>query len=300
MDLITAKKIDIETFLAQEGYQPISRKAGQSWYLSPFGKSRESKATFEVNSKRNEWFDFACFEGGDILDLVMLMKQSQNKKEAIHYLQEKTARRRPEDKYCLRHRQDADEMTQIQYAVLRHNALLSYLLRKKIDFAIARRYCCEVHYVINRTFFFALAFKNRSLGYEIRNQYYQGCLGTNDITEIRQNDLIRKSHICVFLNFMDFLSYMTLKKNNDKTICIEEESDYVILNSLKNAEKAKEVIKEYDYIHSYLDNQEVGQHMMSYFKRQVSDSLINESKRYNLSVDLNSHLVHSHNIQLYL
>ena len=200
----------------------------------------------------------------------MSLKKTNSTREAVHYLQESSANFiLKEDKHILNKRQTADEMKQIQYVSLRNNALLSYLLRKKINVSIARQYCSEVHYTINGNFYFAIAFKNRSLGYELKNQYFSGCVGTNDISEIRQNDTIRKSHAYIFLNFLDFLTYQTSLRtsvSNNQDFC-----DYIILNSINNLKTATVILNEYDYVHGEFEKDEVGRHIMAFLHDHVNN-----------------------------
>lgn len=282
MNLIEARKINIGSFLAYEGYEPQQRRGNQSWYLSPIVQHGDRQAAFEVNTQRNEWFDFQACCGGDIVDLVMSLKKTTTTREAVHYLQESSVNFIiQEDKHILNKRQTADEMKQIQYVSLRHNALLSYLLRKKINVSIARQYCSEAHYTINGNFYFAMAFKNRSLGYELKNQYFCGCVGSNDISEIRQNDTIRKGHAYIFQNFLDFLTYQTSLRTG---ISYEQDfCDYIILNSINNLKKATAVLQEYDYIHGDFEKDEVGRHIKAFLHDHVN-SILEERPKANISI----------------
>lgn len=54
---------------------------------------------------------------------------------------------------------------------------------------------------------------------------------------------------CVFEGFFDFLSYMTLKEKGDDKVCISEDTDYIVLNSMNNIGKAFAVIEQYTCIH---------------------------------------------------
>ena len=56
MNIEQAKKLDLKDFLEELGYKPVRVKHNSAWYLSPFRD--ENIASFKVNMKRNEWFDY--------------------------------------------------------------------------------------------------------------------------------------------------------------------------------------------------------------------------------------------------
>ena len=59
---------------------------------------------------------------------------------------------------------------------LNHAALLRYLSERKIDLCIARKECVELHFSHNGKNYFAIGFKNKSGGYEVRNRFFKGCM----------------------------------------------------------------------------------------------------------------------------
>ena len=60
------------------------------------------------------------------------------------------------------------------------------------------RPCKEIHYELRKRHYFAIAFENKTGGYEVRNPYYKGCIKGKDISVIRYNKDIIQNHVCVF------------------------------------------------------------------------------------------------------
>ncbi|MCI5167144.1 MAG: hypothetical protein D3903_13875 [Candidatus Electrothrix sp. GM3_4] len=88
--------------------------------------------------------------------------------------------------------------------------LISYLSERKIDIPTAKKYLVEIHYSLEDKNYFTIGFKNDSDGYETRNSIFKGCLLKKDITTI-QGEKDSKT-VFLFEGFLDFLSYLTLKK----------------------------------------------------------------------------------------
>ena len=81
-------------------------------------------------------------------------------------------------------------------------------------------------------------------GYELRNRYFKGCLAPKDITHIRQQGEQRA--VCyLFEGFMDYLSFLTIRVNNNPEEPRTEEQDYMALNSVTNLSKAEQLLRPY-------------------------------------------------------
>ena len=87
-------------------------------------------------------------------------------------------------------------------------------------------------------------FPNISGGYKLRNRYFKGCLAPKDITHIRQQGAQRA--VCyLFEGFMDYLSFLTIRVNNNPEGPRTEEQDYMVLNSVTNLSKAEQLLRPY-------------------------------------------------------
>lgn len=83
MNLHNIKQQSIVDYLQQHGCSPQHIRGNAYWYCSPLRK--EHTASFKVNTERNQWYDFATGEHGDIIDLVCIL-QHCSIAEAMKYL----------------------------------------------------------------------------------------------------------------------------------------------------------------------------------------------------------------------
>ena len=72
MNLHNIKQQSIVDYLQQQGYSPQHIRGNSYWYCSPL--RIEQTASFKVNTERNQWYDFATGEHGDIIDLVCILQ----------------------------------------------------------------------------------------------------------------------------------------------------------------------------------------------------------------------------------
>jgi len=137
-----------------------------------------------------------------------------------------------------------NKVTDYKIKPLNNQALINYLKSRKIDCRASKQHLKEIYYKVNNKNYFGLAFENNSGGYEIRNKYFKGAVGTKDITTIAKEK--KKNEVVVFEGFMDYLSYLIIKPNNTN-------KDFIILNSVGLVDKSIEAIKQYDDISLALD-----------------------------------------------
>ena len=148
---------------------------------------------------------------------------------------------------------------------LEHPVLLAYLTERGINFHTARIHCSEVHYRVADKSYFAVGFRNDAGGCELRNLYFKGC--TSKAPTTRSGDY---PTCLVFEGFMDYLSYLTLKRN-------------------LNLAKAVPFIASHEQVYAYLDNDEAGRKATAELKAACRD-LSDQSVHYRPNNDLNDYL----------
>lgn len=290
MNISEAKSIRIVDYLRQLGYKPQFEKYGQYWYLSPF--RRENTPSFKVNDRQNIWYDFGLATGGDLVELGKYLYQTDNVSEVLSLIGQ-LSRSLAVSRVCIASSNaPAAEslMRNIAVVSLQHGALISYLRSRQIDTDIGRTFCREIHYDLRKRHYYGIGFANMSGGYEIRNPYYKGCIARKDITVVKHQQEQMQSHICVFEGFMDFLSYLTLKRREDKAICITSPADYLVMNSVSNLKKTLIHLSNYRYIHCYLDNDLAGQKTVETITGLYEERVSDESSRYSEYKDLNDYI----------
>ena len=112
----------------------------------------------------------------------------------------------------------------------------------------------------------------------MRNRFFKGCIPPKDIS-LKRNG----SDVCSVLEgFMDYLSAIQLG-----IIA----SDWLVLNSVSNVEKAVRALHGYERIDCFLDNDEAGRKTFQRLYDCFGDKVINRSSLYAEHKDLNEFLL---------
>lgn len=280
MDSKDINRCSIREYLAGMNIHPAKDKIFYGMYHSPF---REDKnASMKVDYNKNLWIDYGTNEGGTLIDLVMRIKNCTNG-EAMQLLEQQLLGKstfsfqgntKPSEKK--EYSEPAIQITEV--IPLSTPALIDYLKERKIDIELAKLYCKEVTYSVNDKTYYAIGFGNNIGGYVLRSKYFKGCT-SNAITHLKNGS----NNCLLFEGFMDFLSYLTLKKNR-----ISEHS-IIVLNSVSNLSKAQNVLSKYGIIFACLDNDESGKRAvrdLQSFCKDVKD----QSVHYAKYKDLNDYL----------
>lgn len=289
MNIQEIKTIKLQEFLASLGYSPTKQQGNNLWYLSPF--RQENHASFKVNTERNQWYDFGIGKGGNIIDLAELLYKSSD----VPYLIRKIASDAP---HCMpissapfadgKSVQRTNSFENLQVLHLSHPALIRYLDDRCIDMEVATSVCKELHYDFNGKHYFGIGFPNIAGGYELRNPFFKGCIAPKDISHFCADE---PKKVCfLFEGFMDFLSFMTLKRKKNPQSTGLREQDYLILNSVTNIHKAAKSLSRYDSVQCFLDNDEAGKNAYLQLSKKLGKSVTDASTLYNGYKDLNEYL----------
>ena len=253
MKISEVKEIEIVSFLRRLGYHPVRINASYALFHAPYRV--DNHPSLRVNRNQNKWLDFATGQRGDIIDLGKLLFQCKD----INEVMRKITDEKPVISLSSRPAKDISGIqktfSNIRVQELTNRKLLSYLDSRGIDLSVGTRFCEEVYYSLKSKRYFALAFKNISGGYEIRNPYFKGAIAPKDISVI--NTDVNNSYCVIFEGFMDFLSFMTLNLKADFSF-FSDTVDYIILNSTSNLNRSLAFLKRYELVTCCLDNDEAG------------------------------------------
>lgn len=242
MNIIKAKDISIEKVLQNLGCEATKTNGDNLWFLSPL--RQEKTPSFKINRKLNKWFDHGEQIGGNVIDFV-IQKFGFNVSEALEYLK-KFDDSSFFQKQIFESTEPKSEIEIEKIIPVQHVALIQYLKSRGIaDFKSS--YLKEVHYKNKDKHFFALGFKNEKGGFELRSKYCKICIGSKDISHIKNNCKTLR----IFEGFFDYLSFVQQQKT-------DEDSDYLILNSVALLNKNLSILKDYEVLELYLDNDEAG------------------------------------------
>ena len=278
MDAKAINKFPIREYLASRGIRPVKDRGYYGLYHSPLREDRTP--SMKVDYDKNLWIDYGAGEGGTLIDLMMRMERC-DAGEAMRRLEQKITGM-PAFSFLgysnpvSPHRESAIAIEKVR--PLENPALLAYLTERGIDFATARAHCSEVHYRVANKFYFAIGFCNDAGGWELRNRYFKGC--TSKAPTIRRGDY---PTCLIFEGFMDYLSFLTLKRNPTPPLNI------VVLNSVTNLIKVVPFIASHERVYTYLDNDEAGRKATAELKAACCN-LSDQSIHYRQYNDLNDYL----------
>ena len=137
--------------------------------------------------------------------------------------------------------------------------------------------------------YFAIGFPNMAGGYEVRNRYFKGCVAPKDITHIRQQGG-QRCMCYLFEGVMDYLSFLTIRVENNPQHPRLDTQDYIILNSVSNLAKAESILETYTQVGCFLDNDTAGRNTCKKLKEKFGERLLDKSMYYREYKDLNDYL----------
>ncbi|MCL5246543.1 CHC2 zinc finger domain-containing protein [Cellulophaga sp. 20_2_10] len=276
MNCNKAKNIDLLLYLIKNGFKPQKITGQNHWFLSPFRK--EKTASFKVDTDKNTWYDFGSGHGGTIIDFLQEYYGCAIS-EVLNKLTEDTFSFH-QQKIISPHTKKGDI---IKVKALQNKYLIAYLKEREINLELAKEFCFEVYYTFdsNKTYY-AIGFKNDLGGFELRNQFFKGCIGRKHFTTIKRD----YSTVSVFESWSDFLSYLTLKNK-------VPEEDFIILNSTALIKKALEIVNQYCVVKSFFDNDESGSNTLQIIKDNRGLEVFDYRYYYKNHKDLNAFLINS-------
>ena len=272
--------ISIKQCLENKGIYPAKDRGYYGLYRSPLRE--DTDPSFKVDYEKDLWYDFGIDKGGSIVDLVMKL-ECCTLAEAFRMLDNNTSfsfqRNIPPASIVPTNRETAIKVQSV--ISLTHPALFDYLKERGINTEIAKRYCSEIHYSITGRSYFAVGFRNDVGGWELSNPHCKLTISPKGITTIDNGNDIAM----VFEGFMDFLSYLMLKRNPSPTI------DTIVLNSTANLSKAIPFLQSHRTVHGFLDSDEAGRKAMVSLRELLPDTeVIDQSVLYRNYKDLNEYL----------
>ena len=292
MNILQIKQIAIVDFLLAIGIRPAKETAASAWYHAPYREDEDP--SFKVNKNRNVWYDFGTAKSGDLIDLAVLVYRTPNISKVLKMIEQAAPALPLRVRTFVPHpsasdgkQPQADAFQNLRLQALASIPLLSYLSKRGIDMEIARQECREAHYTCHGKCYYAIAFPNGAGGYEIRNPYYKGSIAPKAVSLISQD---QSDSICLFEGFMDYLSYLTLRKRERLSVpCYG--ADLLVLNSVNNLPKALPRLKTYKHIYCYLDNDDAGRRVVNILRELNVNAVHDMMEAHPLYKDLNDILV---------
>ncbi|TCO87909.1 Toprim domain-containing protein [Bacteroides heparinolyticus] len=276
MEVDKMRAISIADFLNAMGIHPSKQRGKVLWYSAPYRMER--RPSFKLDINRNVWFDFGIGKGGDIFDLAGEFIGSEDFLLRAAFIARNGAYPLPIIEHPQRNEEKEPVFNDIWVRPLQDTRLLGYLEERGINAHVAIPNCEEVRYRVRGKRYYAIGFRNMSEGLELRNRIFKGCIPPKDIS-LKRNG----SDVCsVFEGFMDYLSAMQLG-----IIA----SDWLVLNSVSNVEKAVKALQVYERIECFLDNDDAGRRTFQRLHDCFGERVIDRSSLYADHKDLNEFLL---------
>ncbi len=259
MNIEQAKTVPLALILEKLGCRPTKEKNQKATYLSPIRNERT--ASFHVNNATNVWYDFGIGKGGNIIGFACAWLESHHESctvsDALRWIENMSGNAAAIKPVAAPDFAKEDSSLILKHAKpLQHPALLQYLKNRGIPLKTASSCLVEtlVHNKDSNKDFFALGIANENDGYEIRNKFFKGCVGSKDISFIRGKKP-KPEGIHLFEGVFDYLSAITYKNIS------QFDDDTIVLNSLSCLKRATPYIKNYGYrvAYTWLDNDPAGE-----------------------------------------
>jgi hypothetical protein len=292
MNCAEASQIYIVDYLFSLGHQPKKIRGQNHWYLSPLREEKD--ASFKVDKNKNVWYDHGTGEGGTLVDfatkyfrcdisealkkLSLFRKQNHLKNNA-----ERLPFQLPQNNFFTPQNATETAIKIIAAKPLVDLLLCRYLSQRKIDKNIAEKYCQQVIFKLDnqQKEHLAIGFKNNAGGYELRNEFFKGSSSPKYISYFDNNG----KNISVFEGFFDFLSYQTIRQNQEPKL-----TNFLVLNSLSFFERSLLFMEKHESVHLYLDHDKAGRRCTDIaLKRSIK--FTDESKLYKGYKDLNDWII---------
>ncbi|MBB5396685.1 toprim domain-containing protein [Mucilaginibacter sp. AK015] len=253
------------SYLASIGINPVRVVGDFHYYLSPLRD--ENHPSFRIERSRNKWTDFGIeLKRKSFLDFIMAYRNIDIK-EAVRQLNNQEIRPAAYIRSADLRLEPMPEPLKVKVfkdSMLQSAALLCYLQLRNIDLEIASHYCREVNFNIKGKNYYGIGFRNDSGRFEIRSPYMKAAENKQITTINNCATMVR-----VFEGFFDFLTFMTLHKNNPP------HSNYVILHCahLMRRKETQDFLALHDKVFLFLDNDPTGE-------KYTHEAISADGKRY--------------------
>ncbi len=263
------QQVSFTDLLARLGHQPSKRSGKEFIYLSMLRDS-DTKPSLCVNDELGTWFDHGMGKGGTIIDFGLLYWKTINVKEvmdringifsldSLNFIPARNTERslRPRMATKLPHYK-IEEVKELG----NNDAITSYLKTREV-WNVASGKLKEVYYYVEdekkkRKQFFAAGWQNENGGWEVRNKYFQGCLGRKGLTYIQGNP----GKLVVFEGYLDYLSWLIEHKAATPTI--------LVLNSVSFLQAAIKRAASYPDVEIFFDHDNAGYSATAEFLKAV-------------------------------
>ncbi|NCD68278.1 toprim domain-containing protein [Mucilaginibacter agri] len=253
-ELLNAKELkeraSIVSLLKHLGYEPV-RKSGKELMYHSMLRDGDRTPSLSVNDHIGAWYDHGSGKGGNIIDFGLAYWPALTFSEVVDKLQQLSS----ESVQGPRSFRPRLPVKNRNYVIDRvcplggNPAISNYLLNRGI-FEAARGHLSEVYYFLEingaRKAFFAAGWQNEAGGWEVRNKYFKGCIGSKGITVVPGDP----RHVVLFEGYLNYLSWLSEYQDTSRSI--------IVLNTLSLLTAGIEKAKQFSVVDVYFDRDPAG------------------------------------------
>jgi DNA primase len=286
--IIKLKQYQIVEFLRGEGINPVSKSGQDFIYSSPL--RQDSKPSFSVNPVKNIFYDYGNeSDKGGVIDLVMKYHKISFP-DACDLIEKRDGKEKEMSGnpsfFSCRPSLTNDPVSGagneiISIGDLQHQALINYVLSRKISFQTAFKYLDEIHYNNAKGRFFGVGYQTDNGSYVVRNEKMKNPINLGKAS-IKTITVPNSKCVLVFEGMFDFLSAVECFNRTPAHTAI-------ILNSVSNLQQAMPIIMQHQKVFAYLDNDEAGRKALEKL-RATRLEVIDQSEIYRPFNDFNDYL----------
>lgn len=212
MNCVQAKAIGITSLLGSIGIIPVRQDQHRMYYHSPFSCSGDRHPSLQVTLDGRCFYDWSTGRYGDIIDLAKYLCGSESTSEALRYIEACVGKVSNTFAASMKTAQSINLCNKSSGIVIDNDIpimtklLAGYAWGRGIHRNVLAEYCREIHYHFPdkpEKRFYALGWRNRSRGYELRSRIAKISTAPKDISIV--NDLAGCT-VLVFEGFFDFLT----------------------------------------------------------------------------------------------
>lgn len=217
MNCAQAKAIGITSLLGSIGMIPVRQDQHRMYYHSPFSCSGDRHPSLQVTLGGRCFYDWSTGRYGDIIDLAKYLCGSESTSEALRYIEACVGKVSNTFAASMKTAQSINLCNKTSGIVIDNDIpimtklLAGYAWGRGIHRNVLAEYCREIHYHFPdkpEKRFYALGWRNRSRGYELRSRIAKISTAPKDISIV--NDLARCPFL-IFEGFFDFLAAIELQ-----------------------------------------------------------------------------------------
>lgn len=282
------EQVSLVGLLSRLGFQPARSSGKEKIYISMIRDS-DTTPSFTVNDKLNVWYDHGLGKGGNVIDFGLYFWPQLSFPEVLEKINGLAALPPKEAKPLAGENMRKRSAVKIPHykveevKALGGNSVISEYLRARGIYDQALPHLKEVYYYVEdekklRKHFFAAGWQNELGSWEVRNQFFKGCLGHKAITFIAGDP----GKLVVFEGFINYLSWLSEHPVATESI--------LVLNTITLVFAATKKAGEFQQVSLYFDRDTIGHHATLDFIRQVPQAQ-DCSSVYNGHNDYNDKIV---------